>query len=206
MPLEQSPKNQYGKICISLYKLACFHEEFKKILNKNMHVYIAGIIERTSDPEYITKYSSVIARDVKELSKLLLKDTFDTYKNAHPYLVYKTTAEYNTFLLSKFDSEEKAIEQIILPKTCYNNASVFSRNLGHGLESDILEEMADSFEKYLRLLFVFDKEVVQNPKFRLTKHDYLDFKRDFMVNEEVTKIIPGIMGNLDTEDDGKTLM
>ncbi len=190
----------FGRLCISMYKIVSFHPEcpeFRSVLNKNMHVYIAGMLVRNSDPSHITNYRGVIAHNEKELSDIL---SFSGGSSAHFYLVYKNTAEYNTFLLSKC-SENDIRGNEKLPKKCFFGASLFSGDRGNALESQILKEMSDSFETYLRFLTVFDREAVQNPHFSLTKQDYADFKRDFIRSEASPKIIPATFDNIRSDDD-----
>jgi len=83
---------------LALYKVASI--DHLEIPNPNLHIYLAGLIERTNNPNKQRTFSRFVIGSLKDLEQAIEQCNTSSQPDAIPYLLSRHTADYATIFIN----------------------------------------------------------------------------------------------------------
>jgi hypothetical protein len=172
-----------GIHCVAIHKVAKMYG--LPLPSSNVHVYLAGLVERVSSPETQGIFSSYVVGSVDELLNKVTRHKNDPQPNAVPYLISRFSGDFFLDYNALLDAER----DVDFPALCYSLAEFYSAKLGRRDERHVFRELAIKPEPHVDLLSKYHRHLRFHPDFELTDEDYLDFRKDFRdAAEHIVKV------------------
>lgn len=173
-----------GKLEIGFYKLLN-DSDYEFDIPSKVQIYLCGMIDRAFNQDYTVDLNNYIISNMKELESRVTELEYDATDSmkwgialTKIYKIGKYSGEFHTMhpLL-----QDKILDDITLPQTCFRYAKQFAERLKKEEESEIFGMFIDGFQDYTKVLHKFTN-LINSGELRLTKDDYEQFKT-FLVAE-----------------------
>ena len=167
-----------GKLEIGFYKLLN-DSDYEFDIPSKVQIYLCGMIERAFNQDYAIGLNNYIVSNMKELESRVTELEYDATNSMKfgislikIYKIGKYSGEFHTMhpLL-----QDKILDDITLPQTCFRYAKQFAERLKKKEESEIFGAFIDGFQDYTKVLHKFTN-LINSGQLRLTKGDYEQFK------------------------------